>query len=94
MKKIFLFGLTVIGVGTAGYFLLRKSRKQNIQEINDILPANEKYTMDSILNRMTRQELLDTYQLIKASVTGQKELVNTALKERLKLISNKYNIFT
>jgi hypothetical protein len=94
MSKIFLFGLCVIGVGTGSYFLLRKSSKEIKQDINDLLPQQEKFTMDGILNKMTRQELLDTYQLIKASVSGKKQLLDSALKERLTLISNRYNIFT
>lgn len=94
MKKGFLLGLSVIGIGTAGYFLLRKSKEQLKREINNILPASEKNSMDAVLSKMTRQELMDTYKLIKASVTGQKQLLDAALKDRLKLISNKYNIFT
>ena len=94
MKKGVLLGLSFIGIGTAGYFLLRKTKEQIKREINNILPANEKHSMDSVLSKMTRQELMDTHKLIKASVTGQKQLLDAALKNRLKLISNKYNIFT
>jgi hypothetical protein len=92
-KKILLFAL-IAGVGIADYFLLRKSNNDLIKDINSILPAAEKTRFDSILKKMNRQELLDTYKLIYASGIEKKKITDTALIARLNVISAKYNIFT
>lgn len=92
-KKILLIAL-IAGVGVADYFLLRKSNDDLLKDINGILPVVEKNRYDEVFKKMSRQELLDTYQLIYASAVRKQKITDPALVNRLKLISAKYNIFT
>jgi hypothetical protein len=94
MSKNILLAALVVGVGVADYFLLRKSKDDIKRDIVSILPAKEKNSFKAILDKMNRQELSDSYQLIYATVIGKKKITDPALANRLKLISNKYNIFT
>lgn len=89
-----LFVLLTAGAGGLGYyFLIRRSDQQIRNDINTLVPANERVGLDTILTKMSRQELLDTEQLVKATITGKK-LNDPALEQRLELISTRYNIFT
>ena len=92
-KNIILLALAV-GLGVADYMLLRKSKSDIIKDINAILPAREKYRDDNVWNKMNRQELVDSYQLLYASIISKKKITDPALVNRLTIISNKYNIFT
>ncbi len=93
MRKSILI-LSIAAIVGAEYFLLRKSMAQLKHDINNILPESEKYRMDDVLNRMSRQELLDTHQLIYSTRVLKRKITDPALIQRLNLISTKYNIFT
>ena len=62
-------------------------------EIISDLALNNNPSFLAILNKMSAQELSDTLQLAKAYKAGKK-ITDPALKYRIQMISEKYNIFT
>jgi hypothetical protein len=96
MKPVARVALISVGIAVAGvgsYMLLRRSREGLQKDIVALIPANEVATLQPILEQMTRAELADTLRLIRATNKGVK-ITDTALKQRLEAISQKYNIFT
>lgn len=95
--KVLLFFISVAGIGTAGYLLTRKSKKELREAILSKIPVKDWEDMIPKLNLMTRQELADVYQVVQykentpASVTAK---IDSALRIRVFAISKKYNIFT
>lgn len=102
LAKLLLFTVALAGMGTAGYFLLRKSNTQLKKEIPNLLPSDnlaDKQRLQNILNQMTRQELLDMHRFLSMRITESnaekmKAKIDPALRLRLIAISNKYQIFT
>jgi hypothetical protein len=92
--KGILFALSVAGIGTAGYFLTRKSNKELRLDILGLLPASDWPLFTPILERMTRQELLDTYRVLRTPENTKTASIDPAFKVRVIAISKKYNIFT
>lgn len=90
--KWLLLSLSVTAAGTGGYFLLRKSSAKLRGDIKSLLSASEATKVEPILNRMTRAELADTYQALKLHFSGV-TIMPASLKQRMGLISQKYNIF-
>jgi hypothetical protein len=93
VTKVALLSTALAVAGVGGYFLLRKSEKALRQDIIALLPATDIATMQPILNQMSRKELTDVLRLFQLMQKGQ-QLSDTALKQRLSVISQKYNIFT
>lgn len=93
VTKLALITATVAAAGLGGYLLLRKSRARLQQDIISLVPATEAATLQPVLDQMSRSELADTLRLIRASKDGV-QITDTALKQRLAAISQKYNIFT
>jgi hypothetical protein len=95
--KVLLLVLCGIGIGVGGYFLIRKSNNQLKQEILGQVPAEEWPRWMVILNQMTRQELLDTAQVMRYRENTPKSVIDQldpAFKARVIAIGQKYNIFT
>jgi len=94
-SKALLLVLTVAGVGTAGYFLTRKSKKE-LQGfvLSKSGTIEERQRMAVIVQKMTRQELVDTYRAFQLPESTKPENIDPALKARIALIGAKYNIFT
>lgn len=96
-QKTLLLVLSGLGIGVGSYFLFRKSNAQLKREMLEKTLDNEKADFLSILNKMSRQELLDTAEIMKYSENTPKSVIDKIdphLKERLNAISEKYNIFT
>jgi hypothetical protein len=93
VTKATLIAATVAAAGMGGYLLLRKSKTKLQQDIISLIPATEAATLQPVLHQMSRSELVDTLRLIRASNDGV-QITDTALKQRLAAISQKYNIFT
>jgi hypothetical protein len=97
-KQTFILILSGLGIGFGSYFLLRKSNTQLKREILQNVPDRDKVQFASILDQMTRQELMDTAEIMQyapentpKSITDK---IDPLLKVRLAAISKKYNIFT
>lgn len=99
-KNVFLFAVAA-GIGIADYFLLRKSKAEIIRDILKITSKESKNSQADFagtLNRMTRQELKDIYVVVTNIKENTSKAVidklGPAFKERVRVISAKYNIFT
>ena len=99
-KNVLLLALAA-GIGIADYFLLRKSKAEIIQDILKITSKeskNSQVDFASTLNRMSRQELQDVYIVVSSVKENTSKAVidklGPAFKERVRVISTKYNIFT
>ena len=96
-KQTFILFLSGLGIGIGSYFLFRRSNTQLKREILQKVPDQDKFQFASILDLMTRQELLDTAQIMQYSESTPKSItdkIDPLLKVRLAAISKKYNIFT
>ena len=72
LSKILLFILSVGALGAVGYFVLHKSNAQLKKEIFQLAAPDNQADMirlSNILNRMTRQELLDMHRLFSLRIT-------------------------
>ena len=103
-----LLGLAVLGLtGTIIYYSKKDEKAELLMliELDKTDSAETKARITDIVNnKMTKQEISDTYKMMKA-VMGRKEndvitpeikrlRQDTAFQYRLSLISKKYNIFT
>lgn len=96
-KQTFLLFLSGLGIGIGSYFLFRRSNTQLKGEILQKVPDQDKFQFASVLDQMTRQELLDTAQIMQYSGNTSNSIsdkIDPLLKVRLAAISKKYNIFT
>jgi hypothetical protein len=96
-KQTLVLILSGLGIGIGSYFLFRKSKTQLKREILQKVPDEDKFQFASILDQMTRQELLDTAQVMQWSENTPKSItdkIDPLLKVRVAAISKKYNIFT
>jgi hypothetical protein len=96
-KQTFLLFLSGLGIGIGSYFLFRISNTQLKREILQKVPDQDKFQFASVLDQMTRQELLDMAQIMQYTESTQKNIsdkIDPLLKVRLAAISKKYNIFT
>jgi hypothetical protein len=96
-KQTFILILSGLGIGIGSYFLLRKSNTQLKREILQKVPDEDKFDFASILDQMTRQELMDTAQIMQYTESTPKRItdkIDPLLKVRIAAISKKYNIFT
>jgi hypothetical protein len=96
-KQTLLLFLSGLGIGIGSYFFLRKSNAQLKREILQKNPDEDNLQFASILDQMTRQELLDTAEIMQYTESTPKSItdkIDPLLKVRLAAISKKYNIFT
>jgi hypothetical protein len=96
-KQTFILILSGLGIGIGSYFLFRKSNTQLKREILQKVPDAEKVQFANILDQMTRQELMDTAQVMQYTESTPKSItdrIDPLLKVRVAAISEKYNIFT
>ena len=96
-KQTFILILSGLGIGIGSYFLFRRSNTQLKRAILLKVPDADKVRLATILDQMTRQELLDTAQLMQYIESTPKSIadrIDPLLKVRLAAISEKYNIFT
>ena len=96
-KQTLILLFSGLGLGIGSYFLFRKSNTQLKREILQKTPDYDKSQFASILDQMTRQELLDTAQIMQYTESTPKSItdkIDPLLKVRLAAISKKYNIFT
>lgn len=96
-KQTFILILSGLGIGIGSYFLFRKSNTQLKREILQKVPDADKVQFAAILDQMTRQELLDTAQVMQYTESTPKSIIDKIdplLKVRVAAISEKYNIFT
>jgi len=96
-KQTFILILSGLGIGIGSYFLFRKSNTQLKREILQKVPDAEKAQFAAILDQMTRQELVDTAQVMQYTESTPKSItdkIDPLLKVRVAAISEKYNIFT
>jgi len=95
--KVLLFFISVAGIGTAGYFLTRKSKKELRLAILGNVPAGDWKNWIPKLNQMTRQELADVYRIMQFKENTPISVVNKidpVFKARAIAINMKYNLFT
>jgi len=96
-KQTFILILSGLGIGIGSYFLFRKSNTQLKREILQKVPDADKVQFAAILDQMTRQELMDTAQIMQYTESTPKSItdkIDPLLKVRVAAISKKYNIFT
>ena len=96
-KQTFILILSGLGIGIGSYFLFRKSNTQLKREILQKVPDADKVQFAAILNQMTRQELMDTSQIMQYTESTPRSItdkIDPLLKVRIAAISKKYNIFT
>lgn len=96
-KQTIILVLSGLGIGIGSYFLFRRSNTQLKREILQQVSDRDKFQFASILDQMTRQELLDTAQIMQYTESTPKSItdkIDPLLKVRLAAISEKYNIFT
>ena len=109
-RKIAMISLSLIAIGTAMYFfVIKKSASDYRKMIMDFLKSENlnnpsaiseddiKKFQDLTDNKMTDQELKDTYVVLymgKYPNTNQKYKNDTAFLARVSDLSKKYNIFT
>lgn len=96
-KRTIILILSGLGIGIGSYFLFRRSNTQLKREILKKVPDADKVQFASILDQMTRQELLDTAQVMQYTESTPKSItdkIDPLLKARVAAISKKYNIFT
>ena len=96
-KQTFILILSGLGIGIGSYFLFRKSNTQLKREILQKVPDADKVQFAAILEQMTRQELVDTAQIMQYTESTPKSItdkIDPLLKVRIAAISKKYNIFT
>ena len=96
-KQTLILILSGLGIGIGSYFLFRKSNIQLKREILQKVPDAEKAQFAAILDQMTRQELMDTAQVMQYTESTPKSItdkIDPLLKVRVAAISKKYNIFT
>lgn len=96
-KQTFILILSGLGIGIGSYFLFRKSNTQLKREILQEVPDADKVQFAAILDQMTRQELMDTAQIMQYTESTLKSItdkIDPLLKVRVATISKKYNIFT
>jgi hypothetical protein len=96
-KQTFILILSGLGIGIGGYFLFRKSNTQLKREILQKVPDVDKVQFAAKLDQMTRQELMDTAQVMQYTESTPKSItdkIDPLLKVRVAEISKKYKIFT
>ena len=96
-KRTEILILSGLGIGIGSYFLFRRSNTQLKREILQKVPDADKVQFASILDQMTRQELLDTAQVMQYTENTPRpitDMLDQLLKVRVAAISKKYNIFT
>jgi hypothetical protein len=96
-KQTFILILSGLGIGIGSYFLFRKSNTQLKREILQKVPDADKVQFAAILDQMTRQELVDTAQVMQYTENTPRSIsdkIDPLLKVRVAAISKKYNIFT
>ena len=96
-KQTFILILSGLGIGIGSYFLFRKSNTQLKREILQKVPDADKAQFAAILDQMTRQELMDTAQVMQYTESTPKSItdkIDPLLKVRVPAISKKYNILT
>ena len=96
-KQTFILILSGLGIGIGSYFLFRKSNTQLKREILQNVPDADKVQFASILDQMTRHELMDTAEIMQYTESTPKSItdkIDPLLKVRVAAISKKYNIFT
>jgi hypothetical protein len=96
-KQTFILILSGLSIGIGSYFLFRKSNTQLKREILQKVPDADKVQFAAILDQMTRQELMDTAQIMQYTESTPKSItdkIDPLLKVRVAAISKKYNIFT
>ena len=95
--KNILIAMYVIAVAGGCFYLATKGTELSPDQMKGEIISNFSNTNDpgflAILNKMSPQELSDTLQLANAYKSGRK-ITDPALKYRLQMISEKYNIFT
>jgi hypothetical protein len=96
-RQTIILVLSGLGIGIGSYFLFRRSNTQLKNEILQKVPDADKVRFASILDQMTRQELMDVAQIMQYTESTPKSItdkIDTLLKARVSAISQKYNIFT
>jgi hypothetical protein len=96
-KQTFILILSGLGIGIGSYILFRKSNTQLKREILQKVPDADKVQFAALLDQMTRQELMDTAQIMQYTESTPKSItdkIDPLLKVRVAAISKKYNIFT
>lgn len=97
VTKAALLIVSLAAIGTAGYFLIRKSDKSLREGILLKVNTADLPRWTAIVSQMTRPELLDTYQVMQLEENTKPAVVaalGPAFKARVIAIGNKYNIFT
>lgn len=102
MKKstVGIIVLIVIAAGgTLGYFFYKKKNSSQTivtkEKVLAMLPESDKALFITVLDKMTQQEMEDTYKLVEGGEQGKPELLqDKEFIKRIDAISSKYNIFT
>ena len=97
-KALIIIGIMAVA-GLIIFLAIRGKTKPNDIQKSDLkkkilaAPGNDVKTMAPILDRMSLQELKDTYELVSMTLQKRKPS-DQAFIARIEAISKKYNIFT
>jgi hypothetical protein len=93
-KNLLIIGL--LGFGAAAYLYSQNKKDATADKrtalINTASDPAEKATITPIFNKMTDDEINICYDVVITKIYGQNIPVN--VKNQMKIISEKYNIFT
>lgn len=97
VKIAIISGVTVLlgGIAVVLYFtVFKKNYKKEVLDWMITDSPKDRNEMSDIMDKMTTQELKDTWTLFDNRINNKGKITDSALKSRIEAISKKYNIFT